>query len=134
MPEPSSGIGKLVYGLEKVSPFTVKLENGRFIRRPVSDCRVCALNNVVCEELEYPCAYLLRKCRKRSKNCETCGRLEECLDEKPCCWNCPYLMECLEMARERDGEFFVKFRYGCSWEEFEAAVKMLAEDAKSEDV
>jgi len=127
----SPGIGKLVYGLKKLSPFTVGLENGKILRKPVSDCRVCALLNVVCEEIEFPCTFLLMKCKKR-KNCEACGRVEECLDEKPCCWNCPYLMECLEMARERDGEFFVKFRYGCNWEEFEAAVKMLAEDEEGE--
>ena len=127
----SPGIGKLVFGLRKLSPFTVELENGKILRKPVSDCRVCALLNVVCEEIEFPCTFLLRKCKKQ-KNCEACGRLEECLDEKPCCWNCPYLMECLERARERDGEFFVKFGYGCSWEEFEAAVKMLAEDEEGE--
>jgi hypothetical protein len=129
---PEDGIGKLVYGLKKLSPFTVGLENGKFLRRPVSDCRLCALLNIVCEEIESPCIFLLRKCKKRRKNCESCDRLMECLDEKPCCWNCPYLTECLEMARDCDGEFFVKFMYGCCWEEFKTAVKMLAEDEEGE--
>jgi len=132
MLEQSSGIGKLVYGLEKVN-FAVRLENGRIIRRPafpLSDCRSCALLDVVCEEIDSPCIFLLRKCSKRQeeRDCEACGELSECLNEKPCCWDCPYLTECLEMARERGGELFVKSTYGCSWEEFEAAVKMLAED------
>jgi len=128
----SPGIGKLVFGLEKLSPHGVKLENGRILYRPLLDCRPCALLNLVCEELDYPCTFLLRECRKRRKNCEACRRFAECLEEKPCCWDCPYLMECLKMAKEGGGEAFVKLRFRCSWEEFEAAVKMLVENEKDE--
>ena len=118
--------------MEKISPHTVKLENGKVLYKPGVDCRACALLNVTCEEIEFPCTFLLRKCKKRTKKCETCRRLPECLDEKPCCWDCPCLTECLEMIKERDGEFLVKQRFECCWEEFEAAVKMLAENEEDE--
>jgi len=128
----NAGIGKLVYGVVKLSPWAVKLESGALLFRPRfsmgGDCRVCALLDVVCEELETPCLYLVRRCQKpdEEKNCEACGELQECLGEKPCCWECPYLPECLAAARDWS-EDYVRDRYNCSWEEFEAAIKMLAE-------
>lgn len=128
---PEAGIGKLVFGLRRISSFIVELENGKLLRKPIlADCRSCSLSNIVCEEIEYPCTFLLRKCGKREgeKDCETCKRLTECFDEKPCCWDCPYLMNCLEIAKERDGEEYVRIIYGCCWDEFETAVKMLAEN------
>ena len=129
----NAGVGKLVYGLTRISPWIVELENGCLIHNPsfspfTRDCRACALLNIVCEELETPCLYLLKKCRKPDgeRNCEECEKLQECLGEKPCCWECSYLPECLAMARDWS-EDYVRDRYSCDWEEFEAAIKVLAE-------
>jgi hypothetical protein len=119
--------------MRKLTNSTVELEGGKLMQKPSflfgGDCRACALLDLVCEELETPCTGLLRECEKREKErrCEECEQLEPCLGEKLCCWLCLHLKECLEMARESGGEEFVKCRYGCGWEEFEAALKMLAE-------
>jgi len=128
---PSYGIGKLVYGVRKLTDSTVELEGGKLLHKPGfffgGDCRACALLDLVCEELEAPCTSLLRGCEKPEdeRKCEECEQLEDCLGEKPCCWLCPHLKECLEIARESGAEDFVKSRYGCDLQEFEAAVKML---------
>jgi len=125
------GIGKIVYGVRKISPFTAELEDGKVMHKPsmfvCGDCRVCALLNVTCEELESPCTYSLSKCRKRgdAKNCEECVSLGECLDEKPCCWECRYLTECLEWAGDCGADQLVKDSYGCDFEEFMFAVKTM---------
>lgn len=125
------GIGKIVYGLKKISPSTVETEDGKLIQKPsafLSDCRACALLNVVCEELESPCAFLREKCGKPDDDgdCEGCEQLQECLGEKPCCWECPLLHECLDVAMEWGADQFVKDIHGCDWEEFLIAVEMLA--------
>jgi len=126
-----SGIGKLVYGVRKLTDSTVEFEGGKLLHKPSflfgGDCRACALLDLVCEELEAPCTILLRGCEKPEdeRKCEECEQLDECLGEKPCCWLCPHLKECLEITRDSGAEEFVKSRYRCSWEEFEVAVKML---------
>jgi hypothetical protein len=132
----SSGIERIVYGLKKASPSTVETEDGKLIRKPdpifLSDCRACALLEVVCEELESPCTYLLEKCEKptEKRDCEKCERLDECLCEKPCCWECGHLTECLEIAKDCGADQLVSGVFGYSWEEFVEAVKMLvAEEA-----
>jgi hypothetical protein len=132
----SSGIERIVYGLRKLGSSTVETEDGKLIRKPdpifLSDCRACALLEVVCEELESPCFILLEKCEKptEERDCEECERLDECLSNKPCCWECKHLMECLEMAKDCGAGQFVSGVLGCNWEEFVEAVKMLvAEEA-----
>lgn len=126
------GVKKFVYGLKKVSPTAVETEGGKLIRKPgppsPSDCRGCSLIDFICEELDYPCPGIYNECRKSGGglNCEDCEKIVECLDNRPCCWQCECLPECLETARE-GGEDFVKQRFKCDWEEFVEAVKMLLE-------
>jgi len=136
----NSGIGKIVYGIRKASSSTVELEDGELLHKPkfpFGDCRACCLADVTCEEeLETPCLRMCRECSKPEdkRDCEECDNLEECLSEKPCCWDCPYLAECLEMAKDWCVDRFVKDIHGCDWDEFLAAVKMLAGDVKEKEV
>ena len=62
-----SGIGKLVYGVRKLTDSTVEFEGGKLLHKPSflfgGDCRACALLDLVCEELEAPCTILLRGCK-----------------------------------------------------------------------
>jgi len=127
----STGIGKLVFGVRKLSSYAVQLENGKTVYKPcpfIGDCRNCSLLDLVCKELESPCTFLLQRCDRPEKHelCEGCDRLDDCLAEKPCCWECPFLIECLKNLREEWGEQFIKSVFGCDWEELEIAVKMLA--------
>jgi hypothetical protein len=122
------GVKRLIYGMKKVSPWAVKLENGVMVTRPgppfPGDCRGCGLCWVVCEDDSSPCRAVYASCEKHANIlCDECEELWKCLDEKPCCWNCEYLDECLEMAR--DNEEFVEDRFKCSWEEFVEAVRVL---------
>jgi hypothetical protein len=128
-----NGVKKLVYGLKKLNAYAVEVEGGRAVRRPppfpTGDCRSCTLLNLTCEELEYPCKVILEECSRHVEgfDCEECDRLSECLSEKPCCWDCKHLMECLENAKEWEANKFVEDQFKCSWEEFLEAVKMLTE-------
>ena len=118
----------MVYGLRGVGSSAVELENGKLVRRSCppfpADCRGCSLLDLVCEELEYPCQGIRDQC-SRSVECEECNQLAECLTDRPCCWKCKHLTECLENAKEGGAEDFVKHMFGCNWDEFVEAVKML---------
>jgi hypothetical protein len=58
--------------------------------------------------------------------------LEKCLNDKPCCWECPCLYECLRSGQESGLNGLVEIMYGCGWDEYEAAVKMLVEERGEE--
>jgi len=129
------GVKRIVYGLKKVSSYAVETEGGGVIRSPppfpIGDCRGCSLLDLTCEELEYPCQAIYKKCRKHAEgaDCADCEELDTCLSRKPCCWDCKRLVDCLEFAREWGADKFVEDRLKCSWEEFLEAVKMLAKRA-----
>ena len=119
---------------KKVSPWVVELPNGRLVRRPppfpFGDCRVCSLIGWLCTELDYPCEGCADGCIKGLKHpgceeCEKCEKRSECLDEKPCCWECPHLLKCVELEREGWGEDFAEAIFGVSWDEAVEAIKML---------
>jgi hypothetical protein len=113
--------------MKQLSAFTVELENEKLIHKPsflfASDCRICALINVVCEDLEYPCIALTSECNKNIL-CNECEQLENCLEKKPCCWKCKHLFECLDYASEWASEF-VKHIYDCTWEDYVKAIRLL---------
>lgn len=127
------GVKKIVHGLREIGPSAVETESGKLIRKPSppfpSDCRGCSLIDFICVELDYPCQGIYGGCRKSGigLNCEDCEKIVECLDNRPCCWHCKYLLKCLENAREGGGMGLVRYRFGCDWEEFVEAVKMLLE-------
>jgi len=115
--------------LKKLSPFTVELPNKRLIHKPsflfCGDCRICALLNIVCEELEYPCPKLIDQFPTcLYADCEKCHRLTECLESKPRCWECDFLEGCLERASEWAFDY-VKDNYGCPWEQYVEAINLL---------
>jgi len=113
--------------LKKLSPFAVELPNGCLIYKPsflfAGDCRICALNQIVCEELEYPCRVIFEDCNY-FKICEECLNVNKCLERKPCCWNCKRLMECLNDASGWAIDF-VKDLYNCTWEQYIKAIGIL---------
>lgn len=131
MRQDGDGVRRIVYGLRKVSKWTVETEDGKLIERPPNlpwvDCRACALLDLVCEDLEYPCQAITDKCRRRRVYCEDCKRMGECLYEKPCCWECKHLAECLENAESWAGDEWTMRLYGVDWETFVEAIKMLTE-------
>lgn len=126
-----SGVKRLVYGLRMAGLGAVETEGGRLIRRPgppfPADCRGCALIGLVCEELEYPCPGAAEGCAKYTSGarCDECEALDECLSNKPCCWECAHLFDCLEEAREAGAGELVEEHFGCCWDEFVEAIKML---------
>jgi len=112
--------------MKKLSRFTVELDNGTLVQKPSflfgGDCRICALLNIVCEDLEYPCIKLTREC-KADQGCEKCKAHTSCLENKPCCWKCELLFECLEL-KEWAAEY-VEDIYNCTWETYLKAIKTL---------
>lgn len=116
--------------LKQLSKFCVETDKGKQIYKPSflfgGDCRVCALLNMPCEDLEYPCAAIIDKCKLKQKiDCQECEHLEDCLQSKPCCWNCEHLFECLENQRDCGVDEYVKEVYGLTWNKFLTAIKML---------
>lgn len=116
------GINKIVYGLKRLSPYSVETEGGKLLIKPPLDCRACSLLNVVCEELEYPCRALTEKCE--GKDWEECNH--DRLEEKPCCWECRHLTDCIKMLKEGYGDELFISLFGCDAETFIKAVEMLA--------
>jgi hypothetical protein len=114
----------------KISSWAVELSNGEVVRVPppfpFGDCRGCSLINWICEDdMEYPCDGCQDNCFKKL-NCDECEEMNDCLaDNKPCCWECGHLLECLDYATEWGAEDFVRDVFGVSWGEFIEAVKML---------
>lgn len=120
--------------MRQVSRFCVELSSGRDVFRPsflfAGDCRICALLALTCEEeWDYPCSGAQDRCKKVSDAyCDECSEEErkDCIAEnKPCCWSCEHLMDCLELQGDGCGAEFVEDIYGCTWEEFVEAVKAL---------
>ncbi|MEM1766622.1 MAG: hypothetical protein QXD86_01570 [Candidatus Bathyarchaeia archaeon] len=120
------GVRRLVYGLRRVSGWAVETEDKKLIERPLgwSDCRSCALLDLVCEELEYPCQAVTEECLKDAE-CDGCEEMDECVYAKPCCWECEHLFSCLECARSWAGDGWTMALYGVDWETFIEAIKML---------
>jgi len=116
---------------------TVAEVNGKTISAPppfpFGDCRSCSLLGLVCEDnYDYPCRgaiyfYELETGKKVSYDEleEDEDLREEVMDYKPCCWECPFLMECLEHFRVTGGKEYVEETYGISWEKFIDIVKRI---------
>jgi hypothetical protein len=124
---------------KKVSLWVVELSSGKAFRRPppfpFGDCRGCSLIGWLCVELDYPCNGCADDCIRNLKNpgyeeCERCEERVECLDGKPCCWECRHLLECVGLEREGWGEDFAEAVFGDPWDEVVEAVKMLWRPSK----
>jgi hypothetical protein len=113
---------------------TVVAVNDEFISAPppfpLGDCRGCALIGLVCEDsYDYPCRgaiYFYEKETGKNVSYEDFDEDEELFDKvmeyKPCCWECPFLMECLEDFHEIGGEEYIESMYGISWDKFKDIV------------
>lgn len=113
---------------------TVAEVNGETISAPppfpLGDCRGCTLIGTVCEDgYDYPCrgaVYFYEKETGKKisdEDLEEDGELyDKVMEYKPCCWECPFLMECLEDFRSTGGGEYIESRYGISWEKFKDIV------------
>jgi len=122
------------------SPLVAEV-NGEIISAPppfpFGDCRGCSLVGIVCQDdYDYPCRgaiyfYELETGNKVSDDelVEDEDLREEVMDYKPCCWKCPFLMECLEDFRMAGGDEYIEERYGISWEKFIDVVKRIQRHA-----
>jgi hypothetical protein len=123
---------------------TVAEINGKIISAPLplpfSDCRGCSLIGIVCEDdYDYPCRgarYFYEKETGKKVSYDELDENDELLREvmeyKPCCWECPFLMECLEHFRATGGEEYVKETYGISWEKFTDIIKRIQKNIMNE--
>jgi hypothetical protein len=93
---------------------------------PLGDCRGCAIIGLVCEDsYDYPCRgaiYFYEKETGKNVSYEDFDEDEELFDKvmeyKPCCWECPFLMDCLEDFREAGGDEYIEAKYGVPWGKF----------------
>jgi hypothetical protein len=110
------------------SPRVVEV-NGKTVSAPapfpLGDCRGCILIGFVCEDsYDYPCRgaqYFYERDTGRRlsiEDLEDGDLVDGVMWYKPCCWECPFLMDCMEDFREAGGEEYIEERYGVPWGKF----------------
>lgn len=125
------GLRRLLYGLRKVCGWIVETEGKGVVMKPppyFTTCSLCSILTLVCYARDKPCPGTREKCNLEV-DCGECAKMSKCIYEnKPCCWDCGHLIECLENERNDDAERYVEKKFKSGWIEFIEAVRMLKEN------